>query len=515
MAKLLLGFDVGTQSSKGVLISPEGEIAASVRCEHDIYRPRPGWAEQDAEAIWWGDFRKTVKLLLAEPGVKASDIAGIGCSALSPCMLPLDAKGAPLRRAVLYGIDTRNTEEVDFINREIGREKLLSISGCEADYNSAGAKILWFKNKEPDLFNRTSKFAGAATYLTYRLTGRFVVDHVNGIGFNPLYNIHTKTWDDEICSFIGVKKSQLPDINDAFHIAGYLTGEAGADIGLPEGIPVITGTEDGAAELFSTGAELGDTALAYGSTMVVKTIVDRYPSASGLTTIPWPVRGYYGAGGATATAASIITWFKKQFGTEEVRAERLHGTDAYAALDTLAADIPAGSDNLIALPYFAGERTPICDSEACGVIFGIGLHHTRAHLYRSFLEGTAFSLLHNIDAMREHNIPVNRFLSVGGGAKSKVWTQIVSDVTGVPQLCLPHAAGAAMGDAYLCGLGIGLFSDSSVLKSQWVSRDDAFEVLPNDNNTEKYKELYSVYRRLYENTKHLMHCLSEGSRREL
>ena len=213
-----------------------------------------------------------------------------------------------------------------------------------------------------------------------------------------------------------------------------------------------------------------------------------------------------------ATSGALTRWFRDQFGQPEMEAERRGGPDAYQALATLAASVGAGSGGVVCLPYFSGERTPINDPDARGVFAGLSLSHTRAHLYRSILEGTAFGVRHNLEAIRAMGAEAKRLVAVGGGAKNPVWLQIVSDVTGVDQIVPERTIGACLGDAFLAGLAAGIIPDLSCLARDWVAAERVLQPDPVAGSI--YNQLYPIYRDLYRNSKDELHALAKFSARE-
>lgn len=504
--KYLFGLDIGTEGSKGIITDLDGNVIAYNYCKHDISRPKLGWAEHDAEKIWWKDFKTVSKKLLEESKIKPKNIVAIGCSAILPCMLPVDIKNKPLRPAILYGIDTRTSEEIEFLNKKIGKEKIYQISGTNLSAQSVGPKIFWLKKYEPEIFSITDKFLTATSYIVFKLTGRYTIDYCNAMGFSPLFDCRKLEWNKEMCNSIGITSNQLPEIYPANQVIGKITIEASRDTGLNKGTPVINGTGDFAAEILSTGAIQGDTVLVYGSTMLILSIAKNPIFHPSLFTSMFPISEMHMFGGGMATSASITKWFRDNFGELELEEERKTGINAYDFLGQKAEEIPLGSQGLIVLPYFSGERSPIWDEKARGVIFGLTLSHTKAHLYRAILEGIAYGVKHHVDIMEEAGIKVNNFISVGGGIKTELWVRIMSDVTGKKQKCVSEFIGAPLGDAYLAGYGVGLFNNLNPLRDKWVKMKQTIE--PDMQNYKKYQDYYHIYRNLYPHTRKDMHALT-------
>lgn len=502
---LLLGIDIGTYSAKGVLCTPEGEVVASHVVEHDLSLPRPGWAEQDADSVWWAGLIEICRAIIGGE-YHAEDIGGLAVSAIGPCMLPVDQEGRPLRPGVLYGIDTRAHAEIEWLNEQFGAEALFGLGGMALTSQAVGPKILWLKRNEPEIFEKTHKFLTASSYLIHRLTGEYVIDRHTGAHFNPLIDIETLEWDGRFADPI-VEPEKLPNLHWSTEVVGQVGQAAAEETGLAVGTPVTAGTVDAAAEALSVGVvKPGDLMVMYGTTMFFILVTDRPVPDQRVWATGFVLPGTYDIAGGMATTGALTRWFRDEFGAEERTAEANGGPNAYAALASLAEKVDAGSDGLICLPYFAGERTPIHDPDARGVFAGLTLSHTRGHLYRAILEGTAYGVRHNIETLHEIGAPPGRVVAVGGGANARLWLQIVSDVCGEPQIVPERTVGASYGDAFLAGLATGIIPDLGVLSSQWVKVAETIE--PDGQTRERYDDYYRVYRRLYEHARDDLHELA-------
>jgi xylulokinase len=511
--RFLIGVDIGTQGSKGALISEAGQILASASIEQDLSIPHPGWAEHDADRAWWGGFVQVVRLLLQRSQVDPLRIAAVGVSGLMPVMLPVDADNRPLRPAILYA-DNRAHAEMIEMNRQLnGRESFDLVA------QDAGPKIVWFRNHEPSAWQRTRSILGTQGYVIARLTGRHVIDSFTAIGMRPFINLTWDGWRLDTCDLFGVPIELLPDVVEMTDVVGTVTPEAAAETGLALGTPVIGGSGDSMAEMISTGAaEEGEVVISYGTTLTLTALSPKIGQGSGLFDVlqdhrdlMWLYPGLCGMGAGMATSGALTRWFRDHFGQGERRIEHELGVNAYELLGLEADKVPAGADGLIVLPYFNGERAPIHDDWARGVIFGLTLAHGRGHLYRALLEGVAYSLLHNLELMREAGVRPNRIVATGGGSRSHLWTQIVSDVTGLPQAVIAPS-NAALGMAFLAGCASGAFRQLDDVR-RWARVER--EVQPRANIHAVHQRYYAVYRRLYEQTKEEMHELARLSEEAL
>jgi xylulokinase len=503
--ELLLGVDVGTYSTKGVLCTPEGEVLMSHTIEHGLSLPKPGWAEHDAEEIWWEEVAAVCRHLLSGR-YSGADVGAVGVSAIGACVLPVDDEDRPLRPGILYGIDTRAGQQIETLNAQFGEDALFDLGGMALTSQAIGPKIQWLRENEPEIYARARSFMTASSFIVLRLTGETVMDKHTASYYNPLMDIRELHWDDQFAGPIA-SLDRLPHLAWSTDVAGAVTRKAAAVTGLREGTPVSVGTVDAAAEALSVGVvEPGDMMIMYGTTMFFILVTDRPVPDPRMWATAYCLPGLYDVAGGMATSGALTRWFRDQFGQAELDAEAAGGPNAYESLATLAANVPAGSEGVICLPYFAGERTPINDPRARGVFAGLTLSHTRAHLYRAVLEGTAYGVRHNLEAMREMGAEPRRLVAVGGGARNRAWLQIVTDVTGVPQIVPARTVGASYGDAFLAGLAAGIVPDVGTLSRDWVKIETTLE--PDAATRERYDEMFRIYRALYEASKEQMHALA-------
>jgi xylulokinase len=512
--RFLIGVDIGTQGSKGALISETGQILASCSIEHDVSSPHPGWSEHDADRAWWGGFVEVVRRLLLHSQVDPNRIAGVGVSGLMPVMLPVDADGRPLRPAILYA-DTRAHAEMVRMNEQLaGWESSVLVA------HDVGPKIVWFRDHEPARWQRARSILGTQGYVIAKLTGRHVIDSFTAIGMRPFINVTRNGWDLGNCERFGVPIELLPDVVEATEVVGTVTAEAAAETGLTIGTPVIGGATDFIAEMMSTGAAAADeVVVSYGTTLCLTAFsrrsigrcpafVDMLQCHKDLSRL-YP--GLYAVGAGMATSGALTRWFRDHFGQDVRRAEQELGVNAYELLGLEAGKVAPGAEGLIVLPYFSGERAPIYDDWARGVVFGLTLTHGRGHLYRALLEGVAYGLEHNLELIREAGVRPSRIVATGGGSRSHLWTQIMSDVTGLPQTVIAPS-NAALGMAFLAGYASGIFSQISDVR-RWARSER--EVQPREEIHAVYQKYYAVYRRLYELTKEEMHDLARLSEEAL
>ncbi|WP_019816306.1 FGGY-family carbohydrate kinase [Saccharomonospora saliphila] len=481
--RVFLGVDIGTSSSKGVLVGPGGGIVRTAVREHTVDRPGAGRVEMDGER-WWTEFVELASELTAPADV---EVAAVGVSGMGPCVLLTGDDGTPLRPAILYGVDTRAEAQIEALNDELGAEAIFARTGSMLSSQAVGPKLAWVRDNEPEVFAKARRMFVPSSWLAYRLTGEYVLDYHSASQCTPLFDTVDATWYRPWCDHIA-PDLELPSLRWPGDRAGVTLGEVG---GIPAGVPVITGTIDAWSEAVSVDAQNpGDLMLMYGSTMfLVNTTRERLTTPSMWGTLG-AFQGTRNLAGGMAASGSITSWVRELTG----------GAD-YAALLAEAEASGPGAGGLLVLPYFEGERTPIFDPRARGVIAGLTLRHTRGDLYRAVLEATAFGVRHNIDALRRAGADIERVVAVGGGTQGRVWTQIVSDVTGLAQVVPTVTIGASYGAAFLAA---GLVERPSM--AEW---NPAAEIRsPDPATTALYDELYQQYLALYPAGRDVLHTLA-------
>ena len=492
--KHYLGVDIGTFETKGVIVTETGEIAAQASRPHQMQVPQPGWAEHDAEQDWWGDFVHVTRKMLADSGIAPSSIAAIGTSGIGPCMLPVDKAGNPLMNAVLYGVDTRAAREIADLNEQIGEATVLERCGNALTSQAVGPKILWLKRNRPEIFAATHKILNSTSFLVHRLTGRYTIDHYSAGNFSPFYMAETQGWSDELAPGI-IAMDKLPELLWTTDIAGHVTAAAAAETGLDEGTPVIAGTIDAAAEAVSVGVlKPGELMLMYGSTIFIILITASRVRDARLWYAPWLFPGQHGSMAGLSTSGTLTHWFRNNF------AKDLPPDTAVVQLAAEAEASPPGAKGLVLLPYFSGERTPIHDTQAKGVLFGLDLTHDRADMFRAVLEGIAHGTRHVFDTYAEAGHSPATVYAVGGGTKNRVWSQATSDISGFTQVVRQKTIGASYGDAFLAALALGDVQLSDI--DRW--NPVASAIAPRAELKAMYDQRHAVFRGLYPATKALL-----------
>ena len=485
---MFIGVDVGTGTTKGVIVASDGTVLATAVQPHQTSSPQPGWFEHDADRVWWDDIVAVLHQLRHDhPGpITAVAISGIG-----PAVLLTDDADAPLRPAILYGIDTRSEPQVAAQSNTLGVEAVLEAAGNLLTTQAVGPKLAWVAQCEPDVWASARRVYSAPGWIVRKLTGAYVLDHYSASASDPLYDLRTHQWWEP--GWDGLDRLERPTLTWPGDVVGNVTTKAAQETGLDAGTPVVAGTIDALAEAYSVGCDhVGDTMVMYGSTMFLLQMVAKPAVHTGLWAAVGRLPETFCSAAGMSTSGLITTWFATLTGA------------SFATLTQEARQVPPGSEGLLLLPYFAGERTPIFDPHARGAWMGLSLRHGRGHLYRSILEAIALGVRHNLTTMTEAGAEPRRLVAVGGGTREDLWTQIVSDATGLPQDIPTITVGASYGDARLAADAAG------VNTSHWnpVQR----QLTPDPSTRAVYDLLYGEYLTTYPLLARTMHSLSELNR---
>jgi xylulokinase len=489
--RAVLGLDIGTSSTKALLARFDGTVIAEVSRKHDVDRPEQGLVEMDAD-VWWDEFTTLTRELLER--VPDADVAAVGVSGIGPCVLLSDDAGEPLRPAILYGVDTRTADMLEDVTAELGGEGAIrERCGSALSTQAAGVKLAWVARHEPEVWSKAARFTMPSSRIVERLTGEYVLDHHSASQTTPLYDVHENAWIPEWCERLapGLEMPRLVWSGDR---AGVVTDEAAAATGLPAGIPVTAGTIDAWAEGVSVGESVpGRMFLQYGTTMFMIVPTAQPIPVPGMWTTVGTHPGQPSVSGGMATSGAITDWLRRLVDGE------------WSTMLEEARCSGIGANGLLMLPYFAGERTPIADPDARGVIAGLTVRHTRGDLYRATLEATAYAVRHNIEVLREAGVEVRELVGAGGGLLGRLWPTIVSDVTGLPQTVPSVTIGACYGSAFLAA-GLVAGPGDGVDLGAW--NPPAARIEPDPAATAAYEPGYRDYRELYEATKAVVHRLA-------
>lgn len=501
----LLGVDVGTSSTKSELFNLNGISIAVSQLEYPLLSPTIGLAEEDPETGWWNALRSTIKDVLKLTKISPKDIVGICISGTNACV-PVGKDGKALMNAIMQ-LDNRSAKYADKIKNIVGQEKVFEITGNRIAAGTFMAPtILWLKENAPTLFNEVYKFMVPTGFATMKLTGNYTIDW-SRCSTTLLYNIgKTKKWSDEICNLLDIPIDKLPEPHISTDVVGEVTSNASEETGLAKGTPVVAGCMD------TVGAAIGSAILNAGDTFYTLGTLGRlcyclekpkfdirFINICHAIEDKWLAMGLMHGGGLT------LRWFRDELGSFEVMKAKKIGKSPYEIFDEEATNVPVGSRGVIFLPYLSGERSPIWDPNAKGVFFGFTAQHKRSDLIRSIEEGVAYNLRHNLEVFENMNLRMTKVKMGGGGAKSILWRQIISDVIGKPLEITQNLATENLGDALIAGLGVKVYSSlDSVRRLVKVEQ----EIKPNAENHKRYSKMFIIYKRLY---KHLKDDFTEVS----
>jgi xylulokinase len=504
----VIGVDIGTQSTKAVLVEGSGRIVAQASRPYQVDTPEPLWAEQWPE-VWLAAVVDCVREVVQRAGVARDSIAGLCVSSLyGGSGVPVDADGNPTHPCLIW-MDRRADAEVRWVREHVDLERLQDITGNGVDSYYGYTKMLWLREQRPEAWRRTRAFLPPNAWVNAELTGVVAVDHSSAGNIGGVYDIAQRAWSGEMLDRLGIPRSMMPGrLVESSAVVGPLKARWARELGLPESLPVVAGGVDAAVATLAAGASRsGNHVAMIGTSMCWGTIRQRVDARHGLISMPHVVGGLsdlYVFGGAI-TAGASVTWFRETFCQAEIAEGAARGVDPHALLEEPARALPPGAQGLLFLPYLMGERSPIWDSKASGAFVGLGLHHGRAHLYRAVLEGISCALRHNIEAGAQAAEALDdRLTVVGGAAHSDLWMQIIADVTGRPVVTIEGDAEASLGAAMLAALGVGLI-DRATVDRGWVRLID--RARPDAAACARYDALYREYVALYPALKPVMHAL--------
>lgn len=484
---LLLGIDIGTTATKVILIDIEGHVLAETQRPVTLHSPNSNWAEEEP-LEWWHNVCVAVPECLQQAGARSGQIAGVGVSGMVPTTILVDSQGKHIRRSIQQN-DARSHVEIEYFKSHLNEADVFRRTGAAVTQQSIGPKLLWLSRHEPENLERAALVMGSYDYINFLLCGQPSIEQ-NWALESGLYNLEKRDWEDDFLALSKISRQQLPLVHGPSQVIGRLTAEAARATSLLEGTPVVAGSADHVASAFSSGVkENGDLLVKLGGAGDILYSLDRLEVDPRLFIDYHVIPGLYLINGCMASSGSIIKWFRNNLAP---------GMD-YAALDDEAAEIPAGSNGLVLLPYFIGEKTPVFDPLARGVLFGLTLQHQRAHIYRAILEGISFGFHHHLQILSERGLVVNRVRVSNGGARSQVWRQITADVLGLQLEEIAHHPGSSLGAAFVAGIGVGAFAD-------WIEIEKYTQVSaitsPDLGRHAKYLQLFDIYRDLYESNNH-------------
>ncbi|KIL35785.1 hypothetical protein SD71_10235 [Cohnella kolymensis] len=485
MSRYALGIDIGTTSVKALLISQEGRIIYETNAPHDLYSEKIGWAEENAEQ-WWANTVSVIRQILDKVPGAASHIEAVGVSGMVPAIVMLDDQGLPLRRSIQQN-DARSTNEIEMLKNKLDQQRLYELTGGFTNQQHVLPRLLWVKANEPEVWSKTATVLGSYDYITYLLTGQTSIE-VNWAVESGMYDIRRGGWLTDQLDACDIPHSMFPQVHASSEIVGTITSLAAQATSLPGGIPVIAGSADHVASTLAAGiVEEGDLLIKFGGAGDILYCTNQIVTTPELFFDYHVVPDRYLLNGCMAASGSLVKWYIK-----DILRESSEGI--FAELDAAALQVKPGSDGLIILPYFLGEKTPIFDPEARGVMFGLTLTHGRGHIFRAILEAVIYGFRHHIEVLESLGYRPNKIYATNGGAKSKFWCQIAADVLKSDIRSFPSHPGSALGVAFVAGKSTGMFTDWNKIHS---FLDEYRDFSPIPSHSDVYDKSYRIYRDLY------------------
>ncbi|MCM1025970.1 MAG: xylulokinase [Roseburia sp.] len=477
---LYIGIDLGTSAVKLLLMDSEGKIVNVVSREYPLYFPHPGWSEQRPED-WYAQTMEGIRELLE--GSDKSQVAGISFGGQMHGLVILDGEDNVIRPAILWN-DGRTTEETDYLNQAIGKEKLSEYTANIAFAGFTAPKILWVKNKEPENFARIAKIMLPKDYIAYKLTGVHCTDVSDASGM-LLFDVKNRRWSREMCEICGIREEQLATCYESYEAVGTVLPEIARELGIPESCKVAAGAGDNAAAAVGTGT-VGDNmcniSLGTSGTIFIsskKFGVDKFNALHSFA----HADGSYHLMGCMLSAASCNKWWMDEIiGTKDYAGEQ-------EKIDQL------GENHVFYLPYLMGERSPHNNPNARATFIGMTMDTTRADMTQAVLEGVAFALRDSLEVAKSLGIDLKRTKICGGGAKSPLWKKIIANVLNLKVDVIESEEGPAMGGAMLAAVACGEYASVEEIAEKIVKIVDTVE--PEEELVKKYEARYAQFKEIY------------------
>jgi len=485
-----IGIDLGTSAVKLLLMDADGNIQKIVSKEYPLYFPHPGWSEQNPED-WYSQTMVGLQELLKE--CDRTKVAGISFGGQMHGLVLLDEENNVIRPAILWN-DNRTTEECDYLNRIIGKERLSDYTANISFTGFTAPKILWIKNKEPENFERIKKIMLPKDYIAYRLTGIHCTDVSDASGM-LLFDVKNRRWSKEMIEICGIKEAQLPHIYESYEMVGTILPSVAKELDIPVTCKVAAGAGDNAAAAVGTGT-VGDgmcnISLGTSGTIFISSKnfgVDKYNALHSFA----HADGSYHLMGCMLSAASCNKWWM----------DEIIGTDDYAAEQATIDKL--GENHVYFLPYLMGERSPHNNPNARGTFIGMTMDTSRTDMTQAVLEGVAFALRDSLEVARSLGIRIERTKICGGGAKSLLWKKIIANVLNLKVDIIENEEGPALGGAILASVACGEYPSVEIAADKIVKIIDTVE--PDAKLVAKYEECYQKFRKIYPACKPLYDAL--------
>jgi xylulokinase len=510
--KYFLGIDIGTSGTKALICDDRGRVRATAAAAHPISQPRPGWSEQNP-ADWWRAVCKATRAAVAGARIKPADIAGIGLSGQMHGSVFLADGVKPLRPALLWNDQRTAAECAQIESKAGGRAALIRLVANPALTGFTAPKILWVRNHEPRVFEKTRHVLLPKDFIRLCLTAEYATEVSDASG-TLLLDVVNRRWSGRLLGLLKLDRSLLPRLYESPQITGELTAAAARATGLVPGIPVVGGAGDQAAGAVGNGiVRPGIVSATLGTSGVVFAHADRpcRDERGRVHTMCHAVPGKWCVFGCMLAAGGSFQWFRNELGAAEVALAKRRGIDPYDLLIDQAKKSPPGADGVQFMPYLTGERCPYPDPLARGGWIGLTSRSTRNDLIRSLLEGVTFGMRDALEIIRSMNVRISEVRAGGGGARSPFWLQLQADIYNKPIVVTNALEGPAYGVALLAGVGTGNWA--SVEEACGAAIKPIRRIKANAKRAADYLRGYQIYRKLYPTIRDRMHDLAKSSMR--
>jgi D-xylulose kinase len=494
-SQFILSIDIGTTGGRTILFDTTGHIIESAYEEYPSYFPNPSDVEQNAND-WWLATKNTAINAVKKAKIQPSDIASISVTNQRETIVPVDEKGTPLSRAIVWQ-DRRTIAECNEIKEKIGSEKIYKIAGLTIDPYFSAPKILWIKKNWSKAFDDAYKFMLVHDFIQMKLTDEFVTDYSNA-SRTMLFDINSLTWSDSILNKLDIPKEKLPKPLPSGEKISGLSKNAASALNLPKGIPVIAGGGDQQCAAIGVGVtKKGRVKATTGTGTFLLAFMEksqRDPKRRVLCSCH-AMPGKYVLEASIFTTGSVLRWFRDNFSSAERSLAPNLQLDSYDLLGMQAETIPPGSEGVIVIPHFTGAGAPYWDPNAKGMIFGLSLGHTRSHIIRAIMEATCYEIRTNLQVMKELGVNTQELRITGGAARNSNWNQIEADICNIAVIKGHIEEATALGAAILAGVGAGIYKNIETAADEMIIIDEQKQ--PIKGNVVVYDKYYEIYQQLY------------------
>ena len=495
----ILSIDVGTTGGRTILFSLKGEIVETAYQEYESFFPTPTQVEQNAND-WWSVTRNTIQEVLKKSKINPAKIVCTSVTNQRETIVPVKEDGTPLSRAIVWQ-DRRTIKECEEIKEKVGSDKIYEITGLTIDPYFSSSKILWIKKNWSKAFSDAYKFMLVHDFVQMKLTGEYITDYSNA-SRTMLFDIDSLKWSEKILNTLDLPKEKLPKPLPSGKQVGALTKEAAKETGLPEGLPVIAGGGDQQCAAIGVGVTSEGRIKATtgtGTFLLAYLEKSQRDKKRRVLCSCHAIPGKYVYEASIFTTGSILRWFRDNFSSAEKSLAPSLNLDSYELLGMQARSVKPGSEGLMILPHFVGAGAPHWDPNARGLIFGLGLGHTRKHLIRAIMEATCYEIRTNLNVFEELSVNLKELRITGGASRNSTWNQIEADICGLPVIKGQIEEATALGAAILAGVGAGIYKNIYTASEEMIVIDE--KKTPNAVNVKLYNKFYDVYKELYSTIK--------------